>query len=52
MVLSNGSLIFTKSSISQPANRTKKCIYQTVLYIEGNKISVNAVFSGRSNIDW
>ena len=52
MVLSIGSLILTKSSTDQPTNETKKCIYQIVLYIEGNIFSVNVVYSAISNIDW
>ena len=52
MVLSNGSLILTKSLTNQPTNRTKKYIYQTVLNIEGNTFSVNVGYSGISNIDW
>ena len=52
MVLSNGSLILTKSLSNQPTNRTKKCIYQTFLYIEGNIFSVNVGYSGICNNDW
>ena len=52
MVLSIGSLILTKSSTDQPTNETKKCIYQTVLYLEGNIFSVNVGYSWISNIDW
>ena len=52
MVLSNRSLIITKSLTNQPTNRTKKYIYQTVLNIEGNTFSVNVGYSGISNIDW
>ena len=51
MVLSIGSLILTKSSTDQPTNETKKCIYQTVLYIEDNIVFVNVVYSGINNID-
>ena len=52
MVLSIGSLILTKSSTDQPTNETKKCIYQTVLYLEGNIFSFNVGYSWISNIDW
>ena len=52
MVLSIGSLILTKSSTDQPTNETKKCIYQTVLYLEGNIFSVKVGYSWISNIDW
>ena len=52
MVLSNGRLILTKLLTNQPTNRTKKCMYHTVLYIEGNILSVNVGYFGIDNIDW
>ena len=52
MVLSNGRLILTKLSTNQLTNRTNKCMYNTVLYIEGNIFSVNVGYSGICNNDW
>ena len=52
MVLSNGRLMLTKLLTNQPTIRTKKCMYHTVLYIEGNILSVNVGYFGIDNIDW
>ena len=52
MVLSNGRLILTKLLTNQLTNRTNKCMYNTVLYIEGNILSVNVGYFGIDNIDW